>query len=184
MIRMNVKFLNTCLRKSYGFVDADWGGDTSHRRSVSGMEISLVGAPIVYKSRYQPTVSLSSTESEFIAASEAGKLSLYVRSLLDNLNCTQSSAKKLYEDNNAAIAMANSRKPTRQNRHVELRHFPFLDWTETDQILLSSIATADNPADALTKALGPQSFTRHSCTLLDKKPNLLSVLVPYILHYI
>ena len=109
---MNVKFLNTCLRKSYGFVDADWGGDTSHRRSVSGMAIFLTGASIVYKSRSQPTVSLSSTESEFIAASEAGKLSLYVRSLLDSLNCTQSSAKKLYEDNNAAIAMVNSSKRT------------------------------------------------------------------------
>lgn len=155
--------------ESYGFVDADWGGDTSHRRSISGMAIFLAGAPILYKSRYQPIVSLSSTESEFIAASEAGKLTLYVRSLLDSLNCTQFSATKLYEDNNAAIAMANSSKPTRRTRHVELRHFTLLDWTETDQVLLFCIATADNPADALTKALGPQSFTRHSCTLLGKR---------------
>ena len=65
--------------------------------------------------------------------------------------------------------MANSSKPTRRTRHVELRHFALLDWTETDQLQLSPIATADNAADALTKALGPQSFTRHRCTLLGKR---------------
>ena len=154
---------------AYGMVDADWGGDTSHRRSVTGLALFMAGAPIVYKSRFQTTVSLSSTESEFIAASDAGKLTLYVRGILDSLDLPQTSATHLYEDNEAAIAMANSSKPTRRTRHVELRHFALLDWTETDQIALSSIATANNAADALTKALGPQSFTRHRCTLLGKR---------------
>ena len=45
----------------------------------------LAGAPVVFQSRFQPTVSRISTESEFIAALDAGKLTLYLRSILKDL---------------------------------------------------------------------------------------------------
>ena len=152
-----------------GYVDADWAGDTKHRRSISGISLFFAGAPVVYRSRFQPTISLSSTESEFIAAAEAGKLSLYLRSLLDQLGLEQVSATKLFEDNAAAIAMANAQRPTRRTRHVDIKHFALLDWVETDQLILSAISTHDNPADGMTKALGPQLFVRHAATLLGKR---------------
>ena len=65
--------------------------------------------------------------------------------------------------------MANSSKPTRRTRHLDLKYFALLDWTETDQLILTSISTADNPADCLTKVLGPQAFARHCATLLAKR---------------
>ena len=45
--------------KLYGFVDTDWGGETKHWRSVSGIALFLGGAPIAYRSKFQPDVSLS-----------------------------------------------------------------------------------------------------------------------------
>ena len=157
------------VHESHGFVDADWAGDTKHRKSMRGLGLFLAGAPVVYRSRFQPTVSLSSTESEFIAAAEAGKMSLYLRSILTQLGLEPTGATTLYEDNNAAIAMANAQRPTRRTRHLDIKHFALLDWTETDQVILSSISTHDNPADGMTKALGPQLFSRHSATLLGKR---------------
>ena len=59
--------------KPIGYVDSDWAGDTPHRRSISGMCLYFTGAPVVHCARFQPTVSQSSTEAEFIAAVEAGK---------------------------------------------------------------------------------------------------------------
>ena len=41
----------------------------------------------------QPTISLSSTEAEFLAASDAGKMALYLRSILDELHVPQTFAK-------------------------------------------------------------------------------------------
>ena len=70
---------------AYGTVDADWAADKSHRRSVSGIAIFLAGAPVMFQSHFQPMVSHSSTESEFIAASDAGKLTLYLRSIFKYL---------------------------------------------------------------------------------------------------
>ena len=136
---------------------------------MSGIALFLAGAPIAYRSRLQPTVALSSTESEFIAASEAGKLGLYLRHILGELSLPPNHATPLYEDNEAAIALANSKRPTRRTQHMEILHFALLDWVETDQLLLSAISTHDNPADAMTKALGPQLFHRHSATLLGKR---------------
>ena len=152
-----------------GYVDSDWAGDTLHRRSISGMCLCFAGAPVVYRSRFQPTISQSSTEAEFIAAAEVGKLTLYLRSLLNDLNITQPDATVLYEDNAAAIAMANASRPTRRTRHMEIKHFALLDWVATDQMLLSAISTHDNPADGLTKSLGPYLFARHTATLLGKR---------------
>ena len=94
-----------------GFVDSDWAGDTSHCRSISGLCLCFTGTPVVYRARFQPTISQSSTEAEFITAVEAGKLALYLRSMLDDLDIDQPDATPLYEDNTAAIAMANASRP-------------------------------------------------------------------------
>ena len=141
----------------------------SHRKSMLGLGLFLAGAPVVYRSRFQPTISLSSTKSEFVAASEAGKLSLYLRSILTQLGLEPDNATTLYKDNAAAIAMANAQRPTCRTRHLDIKHFALLDWTETDQIILSSISTHDNPSDCMTNVLGPQLFSRHSTTLLVKR---------------
>ena len=139
---------------------------------MSGLGLFLAGALVVYRSRFQPTISLSSTESEFVAACKAGKLSLYLRSILSQLGLEPNNATQLYKDNAAAIAMANAKRPTRRTQHLDMKHFALLDWAETDQIILSAISTHNNPADGMTKALGSQLFSRHSATLLGKhKPN-------------
>ena len=152
-----------------GYVDSDWAGDSKHRRSISGMCLYFAGAPVVYRSRFQTTISQSSTEAEFIAAAEAGKLTLYLRSMLQDLDIPQISATEIHEDNEAAIAMANASRPTRRTRHMDIKHFALLDWVATDQMILSAISTHDNPADGLTKSLGPRLFARHSTTLLGKR---------------
>ena len=46
-------------------------------RPFSGIVFQLAGAAIAWKCRVQPTVSLGTTEAEFLAASDAGKMTLY-----------------------------------------------------------------------------------------------------------
>ena len=70
--------------KTYGYTDSDWANDSSNRKSVSGTVILLGGGAIVYKTILQRTVALSSTEAEFYALTETGKLVLYVRMVLRN----------------------------------------------------------------------------------------------------
>ena len=47
-----------------GMVDSDWAGDTNHRKSVSGIALTIAGGCILYKTKYQDTIALSTTEAE------------------------------------------------------------------------------------------------------------------------
>ena len=80
-------------------VDSDFANDTSHRKSFTGINIKIAGGTIFYKTKFQDTVALSSTEAEFIAACDAGKVILYVRSILQDLGIDQYEATMLHEDN-------------------------------------------------------------------------------------
>ena len=141
--------------------DSDWGGDTSHRKSVTGFVLKLAGGPIYYKSKYQPTIALSSTEAEFVAATEAGKAILYVRSIMEEIGMKQDEATILYIDNNGALNMANQSQPTRNTRHMELKNFAIQQWVERDLVLLKRIQTENNYADAMTKVLGRIKHYKH-----------------------
>jgi hypothetical protein len=60
-----------------GAVDADWAGDVSHRKSITGIALRLAGGTILYKSKFQDTIAMSSTEAEFSAACDAAKSILH-----------------------------------------------------------------------------------------------------------
>ena len=68
----------------------------------------LNGAAISWKSKVQATVSLSRAESEFIVASQCGQKVLYLREILKDFGTAQPDSTRLYEDNQACIAMSEN----------------------------------------------------------------------------
>jgi hypothetical protein len=128
----------------------------------------LAGAAIFYKTRYQPTVALSSTEAEFAAAADAGKAALYLRSILHELGVDQLLPTVIYEDNNGARLMTNAQQPTRRTRHVELKQFAVLQWVEDEQIIFGDIGTTNNISDSLTKQTGRTKFHQHHDILMGR----------------
>ncbi|OWZ20060.1 polyprotein [Phytophthora megakarya] len=55
--------------KVEAFTDADWGSNIDDRRSVSEIMLMIGNAPVVFKSKFQRTVALSSAEAEYMALS-------------------------------------------------------------------------------------------------------------------
>jgi hypothetical protein len=153
----------------YGYVDSDWGSDTNHRKSITGIVLMYANGVVGYKCKYQDVIAHSSTEAEFTAACDAGKMILFFRSILADLNLEQQNASILYEDNNGALLMANAQQPTRRTRHMDIKKFALLDWVEQDLMILKSITTAENAADGLTKPLAKQLFFRHADTIMGKR---------------
>jgi hypothetical protein len=96
----------------HGYCDADWVMDVRHRRSISGVVLKLAGAAIAWKTRVQPTISLSTTKAEFLAACNAGRMVLYLRSVLAELGYEQVHATTLFEDNRGAMLMSQASHPT------------------------------------------------------------------------
>ena len=146
----------------HGAVDSDWGGDSSHRKSVSGIALRIAGGTVLYKTKYQDCIAMSSTEAEFTAACDAARSILYVRFILDEINLPQDKATPLYIDNNGALLMANAQQPTRRTKHMDLKHFALLDWVERDLLILRRIKSSDNFTDSLTKPVGKELHYPHN----------------------
>ena len=65
--------------KLSGWVDSDFAS----RKYMTGYLMVLNGGPISWKASRQGGVTLSSSEAEFVAASQAGQEVLYLRALLE-----------------------------------------------------------------------------------------------------
>jgi len=63
---------------AHAYADSDWATCVKTRRSFGGTCIRLAGGTIAYKCKFQPTVAGSSTEAEFMAAYDTGKMILFV----------------------------------------------------------------------------------------------------------
>jgi len=65
-----------------GYTDSDWAGNLETRRSTGGYVFILGNAAVSWKTKRQSMASLSSTEAEYVALSEATKEAMWLRRLL------------------------------------------------------------------------------------------------------
>ena len=129
----------------------------------------FAGGAIAYKSKYQEVITLSTTEAEFVAICDAAKIILFFCSILEDLEIPQEHATVMFEDNAGALIMANAQQLMRCTRNMDIKHFSLLDWVERDLIILKTIATTDNAADAMMKFLPNQLFYRHFDTYMGRR---------------
>ncbi len=85
-----------------------------------------------------------------MAAYDTGKMILFVRSVLWDLDIPQEAATILYKDNDACTAMGNAQKPTSCTRHIDIKYFSICEWIERDLMYLERINTTINMSDHLT----------------------------------
>jgi len=65
-----------------GWVNSDFAADSDTRCSVTGYVMTLNGAPISWRSSCQGGVTLSSSSTEYVAASAVAQENAYLRALL------------------------------------------------------------------------------------------------------
>ena len=143
------------------FVDASYANDPRKRRSTTGFVFTYCGGAIVYRSKTQSIIALSSTEAEFLAVVSCAKIALYLRSILDELGFRCTEPTKIYEDNALTIMIVNLKIPTERARHIYVQYFAIQDWKEWGCIQLIHISGVINPADDLTKPLGWVLHSQH-----------------------
>ena len=68
-----------------GYTDANWAGDASDHRSISGFTFSLGNAVVVWSSKKHSTLALSSTKAKYKAAIDATCEVRWLQQLLQDL---------------------------------------------------------------------------------------------------
>jgi len=74
-----------------GFIDADMAGDMDTRKSTTGYLYTFAGATVSWVSRPQRIVALSTTEAEYITATEACKEMLWMQRFLEEIGISRTS---------------------------------------------------------------------------------------------
>jgi len=126
--------------------------------------------PISWKSRRQDNVSLSTSEAEFVAASQAGQETLYLRETLKDLGYQQQNATEIYEDNLACVAMSENPVRRKFSRHIDIRRYFVRELVKAGFVKLIPLRTHKMVADALTKSLPSPAFIGNRRVMMGQTP--------------
>eukprot|EP00253_Pinus_taeda_P010683 PITA_10683 len=141
-----------------GFSDSDWAGNRDDRRSTSGYAFHIGSGVVSWSSKKQPTVSLSSTESEYKTLTNATCEAIWLRRILADLEEAQSGAACINCDNQSAIKLAHNPVYHARTKHVQLQYHFIREKIESNEIGLIFCNTKDNVADIFTKPIGKIKF--------------------------
>ncbi|RVX14680.1 Retrovirus-related Pol polyprotein from transposon TNT 1-94 [Vitis vinifera] len=150
--------LDTCLcftgasLKLQGYVDADFAGDIDSRKSTTGFVFTLGGTAISWTSNLQKIVTLSTTEAEYVAATEAGKEMIWLHGFLDELGKKQEMG-ILHSDSQSAIFLAKNSAFHSKSKHIQTKYHFIRYLVEDKLVILEKICGSKNPADMLTKGV-------------------------------
>lgn len=142
-----------------GFTDAD-GNTAEDRRATSGFAFVINGGAVSWSAKRQELVTLSTTESEYVAATHAAKEALWLRSLISQVFDISLVPTPLHSDNQSAIALAKDHQYHARTKHIDIRYH-FIRWIiDEGKIRLIYCPTNDMVADIFTKAL-PSPKVKH-----------------------
>lgn len=140
-----------------GHTDADMAGDLDERRSTSGYIFTFSGGAISWLSRLQKCVSLSTTEAEYVAATEAGKEMLWLKRFFQELGVQQEEY-IVYCDSQSAIDLSKNTMYHARTKHIDVRYHWLRLAVEEKAFRLQKIHTDRNAADMLTKVVSKEKF--------------------------
>ena len=133
------------------FSDSDWAGDKETRQSVTGYCIFLQGCPISWKSKGQTSVTLSSSEAELMALSDATREIRFVYELLKSMDVKIKLPIVCRVDNIGAIFMAENVTATPKSKHIDTRAKFVTQFIADGFLKVIFVKTSENNSDIFTK---------------------------------
>ena len=138
------------------YIDSDWAGCRSTRKSTSGTVVQTLNSTLSFGSRTQGTIALSSGEAELYAIGHGTSEALYIRNLITEAKLAKSININIHTDCMAGRSMATRFGTSKKTKHVALRLLYVQELVGKGLIKLRKIRTKDNCADVLTKYLGTE----------------------------
>ena len=139
-----------------GYSDADWGSDPNDRISYTGFCFMINGGPASYGCRKQSTVAFSSTDSEYMAVSDASREAIARAQFFEELK-TPATPVLILSDSQTALEIANGTAVNhRKSKHIDIRYHTIRHYIQEEKIQVNHISSEYQITDIFTKALGPQ----------------------------
>ena len=161
------------------YVDADfcglWGSeppeDPSVAKSRTGYVIMVAGCPLLWVSKLQTEVAVSTMMAEYIALSQSMRDMLPLKELVKTMakvvtgdeNVKVTAKSDVFEDNNGALTVATMPRITPQSKFFAVKYHFFREHVMTDdnpegEVHIQKIDTKDQLADLMTKGAVERVF--------------------------
>eukprot|EP00804_Cyclotella_cryptica_P013566 CCRYP_012925-RB/>CCRYP_012925-RB protein AED:0.26 eAED:0.26 QI:0/-1/0/1/-1/0/1/0/216 len=164
------------------YCDADFAGnwnkefaetDPSTAKSRSGWIVFYAACPVIWASKLQSQVALSTTEAEYIAMSMALADVIPLMELIKEMrerkfeivNTQPHVYCKVFEDNSGTLELARLPRLRPRTKHINVCYHHFHEHVRKGLIKIFPVDTKDQIADTLTKALAQNDFVHH-CKLM------------------
>ena len=128
--------------ETIGYTDSYFQGDIDSRKSTSGYVFTLNGGAIGWRSVKQTCVADSTTEAEYVAASEAAKEAVWLKKFLLDLQVIPSADRPItrYYDNSRAVAQSKEPRYHKKQKHIERKYHLIRDIIERGDTMVTKIA--------------------------------------------
>lgn len=141
------------------YSDASYGTTTDIPYATRGYITQLAGGIITWCSKkIRSTVTLSSTEAEYISASEAVAEMQWLRNLMQHMEI-KIKTPTLWVDNLPAIHIAENPVHHSRMKHVAIKHHHIRKTINDGEIEIQHVGTENQLADITTKTLARKPFT-------------------------
>ena len=145
------------------YIDADHADDLSTRRSTDVYLFTLHESAIIWSSKLQTCVTLSSCEVEYMTQTQTSKKVIWIAQLLKKLNLSFDLSEQsvtIKADNQRTIALAENSKFHSRTKHIDVQWHFVREQMNKRAILFEYCSTNEMTADELTKSLDKIKFNR------------------------
>lgn len=140
-----------------GYVGSDYAGDLDKRKSTTGYVFTVVGGAVSWLSKLQTVVALSTTEAEYMEATQACKEVIWIQRLLEELRYKQPKI-IVYCDNQSSLHIARNPAFHSKTKHIGVQYHFVREVVEEGSVDMQKIHTKDNLADVMTKPINADKF--------------------------
>ena len=126
-----------------------------------GRIIFLNRVPIGWNSKAMKSVTLSSTEAEYVSMLEGLKDLKFIYMCLKYLKMKVNLSMLVLIDNNRAIEMLDMKTGKCRTKHVDTRYHWIREFIDDEIVLVKYVMSEDNISDICTKNLPVNLFKKH-----------------------
>ena len=106
-----------------GYAESDWDDSVVDRKSTSRYCFSMGSTMISWSNKKQDSIAQSTTEVEYIAASDDYKETVWLRKLLSDLFNGKLDSTIIHCDNQSCIKLSENTAFHDRLKHIEMYHF-------------------------------------------------------------
>ena len=137
----------------HAYGDASFADDLMTRVSTGGHVAFMAGCPVMWKSKKQTIVTLSTTEAEFVNLTPTIKSAQWIAEICQNAGIPQPTPIVIHTDSqNAHLAVMNPMNAAR-TRHIDVRYKWITQAVKKGDVTVQFVATNLMKADGFTKPL-------------------------------